>query len=64
MFSKHFQENFLPWVEGLFECVKNELDWQLCLERDLERIVVELREEVKTLLQHQPGSVREQAKGG
>jgi hypothetical protein len=64
VFSKHFQENFLPWVEGLLECVKNELDWQLCLERDLERIVVELREEVKTLLQHQPGSVREQAKGG
>jgi hypothetical protein len=64
VFSDRFHKSFLPWVEDLFEFVKNELDWRRCIERDLERMVVELREQVKTLLERQSGSVKEQAKGG
>ena len=62
VFGKHFRKAFLPWVEGLFECIKNELDWQLCLERDLERMLVELKEQVRTLLERQSGSSMSQLK--
>lgn len=51
IFSPRFRKDFLPWIEGLFECARNELDWQLCLERDLERMVVELSVQMERLLQ-------------
>jgi hypothetical protein len=53
VFTKHFQKAIIPWVEGLFECISAELDWQLCLDRNLERMVVELNEQVRVLVERQ-----------
>ncbi|MEW6735570.1 MAG: hypothetical protein AB1489_30040 [Acidobacteriota bacterium] len=60
IFTRDFREDFLPWVEGLFECVRNELDWKLCMERDLERMVVDLTDKMEALqqVQSQQSSVK------
>jgi hypothetical protein len=49
IFSNYFREDFLPWVEGLFQCMTYELDWQECLEGDVERMVVSLTRQVEAL---------------
>ncbi len=56
VFTEHFQKALLPWVEGLFRCVRSELDWRVCMERDLERMVVELREQLATFLDRRVAS--------
>jgi hypothetical protein len=57
VFTEHFKQGYLPWVEGFLEDIKSKLDWQLCLERDLERMVVGLSRQMKTLLEYQSGAI-------
>lgn len=56
IFGNYFKLDFFPWVVGFIECLKGRFDWDACLERDLERMVVELSGQVKTLLDRQPES--------
>jgi hypothetical protein len=58
IFGRQFRRDFLPWIEGLFEHVREELDWQLCLERDPERMLVGLTHRVDALL----GALAQQSK--
>jgi len=43
---KDFIENIATWIEDLVNAVKQNLDWQHCAQHDLERMVVELKQQI------------------
>lgn len=43
IFRGKFHQVFLPWSMGLLESLHQQLDWNECMAKDLERMVVELR---------------------
>jgi len=43
---KEFIENIASWIEDLVNAVKQNLDWQHCAQYDLERMVVELKQQI------------------
>ena len=51
IFTRRFREDIFPWAEKATEFVHRHLDWQHCLEAELERMIVDLSEKVDGLVQ-------------